>query len=225
MSTPLARIVDLGTEFDVLVKDAGVTETFVRTRADFSSVKRGPRIAGKSHRRWQPGRWIARPFRSTAMRSKARLVTTVVRGSESRFLGRMTVQGKSAEFRSQPDFDAFRVEAFKQLGDDAGQFVHKWPGLADAAGRSKRGEVPPGTVPINPRPNSAAAASRSKVPPAAGVDDQTVEVEDNGKKVSITDSEESGITVTITESVNGKKTTKVRAADTADFGQEGPGGP
>ena len=50
-----------------------------------------------------------------------------------------------------------------------------------------------------------------------------MEVEDNGKKVSITDSKDSGITVTITESVNGKKkTTKVRAADTADLAKKDP---
>ena len=68
----------------------------------------------------------------------------------------MTVQGKSAEFHSQPDFDAFRVEAFKQLGEDLGQFAHKWPRLADAAGRSKRQEVLPKAV-VNQLPESAAA--------------------------------------------------------------------
>ena len=40
----------------------------------------------------------------------------------------MTAQGKTAEFHSQTAFDAFRVEALKQLGEDPRQFAHQWRG-------------------------------------------------------------------------------------------------
>lgn len=77
-------------------------------------------------------------------------------------------------------------------------------------------------APVNPRPDPGAGIHRN-VPPAAVADEQTVEAEENGKKVFITDSKESGITVTITESVDGKKkTTKVRAADTAELAKKNP---
>lgn len=222
VATPLARIVDLGTEFDVCVKDAGVTETLVRRGRISLGSQNGQESLGS------PIELVAGSLdRATVsvhgLAAEARPVTTVARGSDGRFLGRMTVQSKTAEFHSRAAFDAFRVEAFKQLGQDPGQFANKWAGLADAAVRRKREGSPPKTAPINPRSEPSTAASRRNVPPAAPVDDQTVEVEENGKKVSITDSKDSGITVTITESVNGnKKTTKVRAADTADLAQKNP---
>ncbi len=61
------------------------------------------------------------------------------------------------------------------------------------------------------------------VAPAAVADGQTVDVQENGKVISITDSKESGITVTITESVGGKKKmTKVQAADLPELARKNP---
>ena len=69
VSTPLARIVDLGTEFDVFVKDAGVTETVVRRGRVSLRSQEGQESLGNPVE-LAAGRWIVRPFRSTAMLSR-----------------------------------------------------------------------------------------------------------------------------------------------------------
>ena len=63
VATPLARIVDLGTEFDVFVKNAGVTETLVRRGRVSLRPQKGQESLG-SPLELAAGARIARPFRS-----------------------------------------------------------------------------------------------------------------------------------------------------------------
>jgi RNA polymerase sigma factor (sigma-70 family) len=136
-------------------------------------------------------------------------VTTIAYG-EGHFLGRVSADGKTAEFHSRAAFREFRAVAMKQFREAPGQFGQKWPALAEGAGKA----IGEGIKPV-----SEAASPRSDI--AAG--SQTVEVQEGGKTISITDSKESGITVTVTESVGEKKkTTKVRAADPAELARKNP---
>ncbi len=232
VTTSMARIVDLGTEFDVTVKDPLATETFVhrgrisvRSRIDQEALGEPIELTAAG----LDTATVSMPNVAVGLPP----VTVVARGSTGRFLARMTAQGKTAEFRSQAALDAFRTEALKQLGQSPAQFAQEWPALVAAA---KSGAVaenahpvehrqpPPKTVPVNPGPApGSTAANHHGTGGHPANEEQTVEIEENGKKVSITDSKELGITVTITESVNGtKKTTKVRAADTAELAKKDP---
>jgi hypothetical protein len=233
VATPLARIVDLGTEFDVTVKDSGAIDTLVRRGRVSLRPQIGQEPAGEPIE-LAAGALDTATVSAPAIAAEVLPVATVARGGGGRFLGRMTAQGKTADFHSQADFDAFRVRAFKQLGEAPAQFAQKWPGLVAAAksgnlaenyGAVEHPAAPPRkTVPARPIPEAGNSAgnNRNTGHGAAG-EEQSVEIEENGKKVSISDTKESGITVTITESVNGKKeTTKVRAADTADLAKKNP---
>ena len=206
------------------------------SRASFAADATGPGTAGRADRIGGRGADTA-TVSVPGIAAEVLPVAMVARGSGGRYLGRMTAQGKSVEFHSQAEFDAFRVGALRQLGESPGQFARKWPGLVAATKpsgiaekrrpksiTSPRQELSP-RIPL-PRPGTAgpgSSAGNHRLAPGAAAEDQTVEVEENGKKVSITDSKNSGITVTITESVNGKKkTTKVRAADTAELANKNP---
>jgi hypothetical protein len=149
-------------------------------------------------------------------------VMTVARGSQGQFLARVSAHGKTAEFHTQAAFRAFRTRALRQLREDPDQFGQKWPGLVDrAGGAEKAGGAGRG---VTPEPKNVPDHHETPPPKGGGAgEDQTVEIQENGKSVSITDSKESGITVTITESEGGKKkTTKVRAADTAELARKDP---
>ncbi len=236
VGTPLARIVDLGTEFDVAVKESGATDTLVRRGRVSLRTQRGQEPLGEPIE-LAAGALDTATVSVPGIAAEVLPVAMVARGSGGRYLGRMTAQGKSVEFHSQAEFDAFRVGALRQLGESPGQFARKWPGLvaatkpsgiAEKAQTQEHHKPPPRIVPANPAPEAGTAgpgssAGNHRLAPGAAAEDQTVEVEENGKKVSITDSKNSGITVTITESVNGKKkTTKVRAADTAELANKNP---
>ena len=219
--TPLARIVDLGTEFDVAVNDAGATQTFVRRGRVSLRPQRGQEDLG-SPIELAVGELDRARVSVPNVAALVPPVMTVARGSQGQFLARVSAHGKTAEFHTQAAFRAFRTRALRQLREDPDQFGQKWPGLVDrAGGAEKAGGAGRG---VTSEPNSAPDRREPPPPKGGGAgEDQTVEIQENGKSVSITDSKESGITVTITESEGGKKkTTKVRAADTAELARKDP---
>ena len=218
---------DLGTEFDVVVEDSGATQTLVRQ--------------GRVSLRPQTGQeaWAAPVELAVGTLDRARIsvpdvaaavlpVITVASGSDGRFLGRLSANGKTAEFHSRAAFREFRARALKQLREAPGQFGQKWPALADGAGED--GRVPPKS-PKTPAAKGAhsgpgadiTSAADASTEPDAVADRRTIEIHENGKTISITDSKESGITVTATESVGGKKKmTEVRAANAAELAKKNP---
>ena len=222
VATPLSRIVNLGTEFDVVVEDSGATQTVVRQGRVSLSPQRGQEAAGTPIELAVEGLDCATVSVPNISASVVP-VTTIARGSQGRFLARMSVNGKTAEFHSRTTFREFQNVAFKQLRQAPHQFGEKWPALVDGAGgditAQNKGTAQHGEVPV---PN-VAAGSRENIGPGTVPDGQSVEVQENGRRISISDSKESGITLTITESVGGKKkTTKVQAADLLELARKSP---
>ena len=233
VATPLSRIVDLGTEFDVVVEDSGATQTLVRQ----GRVSLRPQAGRGPQASQEP---LAAPVElAVGALDRARIsvpdiaaavlpVITVASGSEGRFLGRLSANGKTAEFHSRMAFREFRALALKQLREAPSQFGQKWPALADGANEGGRAtpKSPKGPAPKGAHSGPAAditSAADGSVEPDAVADDRTIEIHENGKTISITDSKESGITVTTTESVGGKKKmTEVRAANVAELAKKNP---
>ena len=151
-------------------------------------------------------------------------VTTIARGNQGRFLGRLSAAGKSAEFHSRTAFREFRARTFQQLRQAPDQFGRNWPALAaEAAGGNKA--QPNANIAAPPQSGGQVGQrkpGKSWLRPAVA-EDQTVNVQENGKSISITESKESGITVTITELDGGKrKTTRVQAADLPELAKKNP---
>jgi hypothetical protein len=237
--TPLSRIVDLGTEFDVSVDGAGATQALVRRGRVSLTPQRGQE---------QP----ATPIELAAgaldhavvsvpdVAAAALPVITVASGGEGRFLGLMSTDGKTVGFHSPEAFRTFQTQALKQLHEAPDEFGRRWSGLVAAFDRGvnavDRGANAAASA-VNARP-PADAAHRETSPAkahapaaAAGVAagargiaaGRAVEVHENGRTISITDNKESGITVTVTETQGGKKrTTEVRAANAAELARKNP---
>jgi hypothetical protein len=222
VATPLSRIVDLGTEFDVDVADSGTTETKVRKGRVSLLPHRGQEDLGKAIE-------LAAGALDTAMLSvpnvvaPLRPVVVIAHGAQGRFLGRVSANGKTAEFKNRVAFREFRAKAVKQLREAPGQFGRNWPALADSAHRQP---AAPNLADLGPGTSDTARSptgNHSSPAPRVVAEGHSVEVEENGKRISITDTKESGITVTITESVSGKeRRTKVRAADQTELEKKSP---
>lgn len=222
VATPLSRIVDLGTEFDVVVEDLGATQTLVRRGKVSLRPQRGQEELGTPIE-LAVGALDRATVSVPDIAASVLPVTTIASGSEGRFLGRLSAGGKTAEFHSPTAFYEFQAQAFKQLREAPGQFGEKWPALVDGAGGDITAQNK-STAEHRLGPGADIAhRGEGNVEPGAAADDQTVEVQEDGKTIAITDSKESGITVTVTELVAGeKKMTKVQAADLPELAKKNP---
>jgi hypothetical protein len=214
VATPLSRVVDLGTEFDVVVDDFGTTQALVR-QGRVSLRSASGQEASEKPIELAAGALNQATVSVPNLAAPVLPVTTVVHG-QGMFLGRMSASGKVAEFHSRPDFREFRRQALKQLHEAPDQFGQKWLALAEGAGRH-------GTPGGKPAENKVATKPPANPPATAAAEKDSVEVQEGGKTISITDTKESGITVTVTEVEGGKKKmTKVRAADSAELARKNP---
>ncbi len=108
VATPLSQIVDLGTEFDVVVEDSGVTRTVVRQGRVSLRPQRGQEEFG-SPIELAAGALDHATVSVPDIAAAVLPVTTVAHGSQGRFLGRLSANGKTAEFHSRPAFREFRA--------------------------------------------------------------------------------------------------------------------
>jgi hypothetical protein len=255
VATPLSRIVDLGTEFDVTVDDSGATRTLVRRGRVSLRAQRGQEELGTPIE-LAVGALDRAAVSVPDIAAPVLPVTTVARGSEGRFLGRMSANGKTAEFHSPTAFHEFKALTLKQLREAPRRFSEEWPALANGAGKGiktepksapereesglhtageshgvkaapegtpKHRESPSPNIVRSPPKTDVASGSRGTTGPGKGAGAQSIEVQENGKTIAISDSKESGITVTITELVGGKKKmTEVRAANPAELAKKNP---
>jgi hypothetical protein len=227
--TALSRVVDLGTEFDVTADETGATQTLVRQGRVLLTPQRGEE---------EP----AAPIELTAAglnRAEVSVpdvaapllpVIAVARGSEGRFLGQMSTNGKTVEFHSPEALREFQTMAMEQLHTAPAQFGSRWPALTASVERESSAPPPTAQVdrenPASKAPVAAtAAAGGGRTIAAAGMvpGGRSFAVHENGKTFWITDNKDSGITITITETVGGKRnTTQVNAADAADLARKNP---
>ena len=125
VTTPVGRVIDLGTEFDVAVSDRGKTET----RVHVGKVSFQPHRAGEL-----PGK----PLELTAD-GLDRAVTTVpdvvapvlpvctlVSSRRGGFVGTICANGKTMEFTSREAFEEARSLVVKQLQEAPNEFSERW---------------------------------------------------------------------------------------------------
>jgi hypothetical protein len=125
VETPVARIIDLGTEFDVLVDESGATETRVRQGV----VTFEPRLSGTAH---------ATPIELTAdgldhasasipeVASDLVPVSATASGKQGQFFGAVYADGKTVEFDSREEFDRFNERVQESLKADSAGFRRHW---------------------------------------------------------------------------------------------------
>ena len=229
--TPLSRVVDLGTEFDVVVGESGATQTLVRQGKVSLRPQRGPEQPGKSVELAAGGLDQA-AVSVPDMVAPVLPVTTVAHGAGGRFLGMVSVDGQTADFHSPEALATFQALAMKQLQSTPRRFRQQWPELvksssqlAKPAAKTTAAE-PALETPKAPPRNSVADSSTEgggNADAHAAPEGRSVEVKEKGKTISISDTKESGITVTVTEMVNGKKkTTQVKATTAAELARKNP---
>jgi hypothetical protein len=132
--TPVSRVVDRGSEFDVRVGKQGETETVVRRgRVAFTPQREGERasktldlIAGELERAN-----VSLPNIS----GKLLPLSTKATGAKGRFLGLVSVDGKTGVFNTNQAFQKFERAVHQQLRQSTEQFNRTWSLNVQATGR------------------------------------------------------------------------------------------
>ena len=121
VETPTARIVDLGTEFDVDVGQAGQTETSVRSGVVTFEAKLIGGTLSPPIKLTADGLNHASAKESPLTRGVRSIVTTA-NGSQGQFLGTIHADGKTVEFGTRREFDDFQNHLASALGKNPSQF-------------------------------------------------------------------------------------------------------
>lgn len=204
--TPVGRLVDLGTEFDVEVDSSGKTEMSVRQ----GKVSFEPRREGEP-----PGRSIelAAGQLDRAVSSAPDVaapvlpVSTIARGSSGRFIGVISANGKAVEFESFADFERCQTRVVEQLRNSPADFARHWSSLVSATVRAEASVQVDGGHPEA----------------SAGVRSRSITIDENGRTVSISENSATGIRVTIVDVVDGEpRETRVGAADAPTLKDQHP---
>jgi len=205
VTTPVGRVIDLGTEFDVSVEDSGTTTTFVRRGKVAFEPRREGELPGKPIELTAEG--LDRAVSSLPdIVAPVLPVSTVVDGEQGRFLGVISAEGKTMEFRTREAFRDCQTRVFKHLRETPAAFSRQWSTMVEASAHSSVGGSTSSGMGSVSMGSSGGATSRS------------ITVSENGKTVSITERSDTGITITIVQTVHGKpKTTVFRAANVAEL--------
>ena len=123
VNTPTSQIVDLGTEFDVVVDDIGETDVFVRSgKVDVYSNVMDPADAT-----WQltaDDMNRARFYRHSDSTSGP--VAADVHGNDGRFQGMISVNGQMMRFNNSQAFDSVRRNVMQRFSQDPSETVQAW---------------------------------------------------------------------------------------------------
>ena len=143
VQTPTTQIVDLGTEFDVIVDDIGETDVYVRTgKVDVCS-----NVLDHSDATWQlTAEDINRARFFQRLQSPQGPIAANVYGNSGQFQGMISVDGKVMRFDSSQAFDNVRRNVMQRFEQSPNETVQAW---MDFVTTSQSASFSSGSVNVN----------------------------------------------------------------------------
>ena len=143
VSTPTSQIVDLGTEFEVSVKETGASDVVVRK----GEIEVMPAVAkGEAPRKWRlvPNGLNQASFFERMSEEDNSPVSAAIRGTDGAFQGMISINGRAAEFTSAEAFDDVRERVMQQFEKSQQETLRQWTEFVD----SMQGNIQ-GTMQLN----------------------------------------------------------------------------
>jgi len=140
VNTPTAEVIDLGTEFDVTVKETGASDVLVRK----GEVEVGSsRPDGGGLRRWRlkPEGLNQAAFQPPAGPGRAGPLSASVQGMDGQFQGVISVNGQTAEFRSAAAFQSVRQRVLAEFQTSREGALQQWQDFVDSLQQNMRGSM------------------------------------------------------------------------------------
>ena len=138
--TPTSEVVDLGTEFEVSVKGTGASDVRVRK----GEIEVAPSGLGRTNtRKWKlvPGGLNRASFFARPNDDKTSPIAASVQGANGRFEGIISLNGKTAEFRSASTFNNVHERVLTQLKTSQRNTLREWQQFVDSMRQQMRGSM------------------------------------------------------------------------------------
>jgi hypothetical protein len=128
VSTPTSKVMDLGTEFDVVVKDSGATDVEVR-KGEVEVVPIS--IMGDDSKplkswRLKPEALNHASFLARVDSSKSSPIAVTARGRAGEFSGLISINGRAVEFQNEQTFQNVHQHAIKSFAKQHSQMFANW---------------------------------------------------------------------------------------------------
>lgn len=138
--TPTSAVVDLGTEFDVSVKDTGASDVIIRKGE--VEVAPGGRT-GKDIQKWKlvPGGLNRAVFYARPDHGKPGPIVAKAQGARGQFRGIISMDGKTAKFRSEDTFNNVHESVMTQLKKPQDGMQRQWQDFVDSMQKQMRGTM------------------------------------------------------------------------------------
>ncbi|MFM7166127.1 MAG: FecR family protein [Planctomycetaceae bacterium] len=140
VSTPTSQVVDLGTEFEVSVKQTGASEIVVQK----GEIEVMPATArGKVPRKWRlvPNGLNQASFFERTGEEETSPVSAAIRGVDGAFQGMISINGNAAEFSSAEAFDEVRNRVLEQLEKSQLETMQQWTDFVESMQKNVRGKM------------------------------------------------------------------------------------
>jgi len=138
--TPTSEVVDLGTEFEVSVKDTGASDVVIKKGE--VEVAPGGRT-GRSIQKWKlvPGGLNRASFYARPDNGKPGPIVAKVQGARGQFHGIISIDGKTADFRSEDTFNSIHERVLAQLKNPQDNTQRQWQDFVDSMQNKMRGTM------------------------------------------------------------------------------------
>lgn len=140
VSTPTSKIVDLGTEFEVAVNEAGESDVQVLK----GEVEVAPTTQHEDHvQKWRllPDNFNRASFFALPQIQGPMPVSASLQGRGGQFQGFISINGKTAEFTSPEAFDNVRRRAAAELVRSQENALRHWREFVDSMQRNMQGTM------------------------------------------------------------------------------------
>lgn len=140
VSTPTSEVVDLGTEFEVSVKETGASDVVVK-KGEIEVMPAG--VESKDRRKWRlvPDGLNQASFFERSGDEKTSPVSAAIRGNGGMFHGMISINGKTAEFSSAEAFDDVREQVLQQFEKSQQETLQQWTEFVDAMHKNVQGTM------------------------------------------------------------------------------------
>ncbi|MEZ6057883.1 MAG: FecR family protein [Planctomycetaceae bacterium] len=140
VSTPTSTIVDLGTEFEVAVNDAGESDVQVlKGEVEVSAIIPD----GNKFQKWRlmPSKFDRASFYASPRIPGPTPISASLRGARGQFQGFVSLDGRTAEFSSPEAFENVRRRAVTELSRSQEIALKQWKDFVDSMQKSMQGTM------------------------------------------------------------------------------------
>lgn len=140
VSTPTSTVVDLGTEFEVFVRETGASDVVV-TKGEIEVM---PTIAeGRVPRKWRlvPNGLNQASFFERTGDEETGPVSAAIRGTDGAFQGMISMSGRTADFTSAEAFDDVRERLVQQFEQSQQETLQQWTEFVESMHKNVQGTM------------------------------------------------------------------------------------